>query len=160
VNIRDTIVPLSTDDGCYAFDETHPLSETCYPQECLSPCFDAAGNRLPPGPNVPQMCSCYDDQGALVATPGLCSNGFPQKLTFVLPTDHLPNACKRDDTGKTSYEQICAPYIDPANGQLKPDDGKGSRTPDMCYEICGPLCKALKNAVNGLQYQIHWRADR
>jgi hypothetical protein len=174
VDIRQTLATLGTDDGCFAFD-AGPLPQRCYPSRYLSPCFDTYGNRLQG--NAPQFCGCYDAAGNLFDTtsPG-CSPTLPSQLTFL-------NAANAPD-----YRGICSRYLD--SGQLQrhgdeacctqtglqtPDlsaaalqtcDARGlgndtaCRTPDVCYEICGPRCKAFKNAFAGFEYAIYWRARR
>lgn len=187
VDIRQTLVSLGVDDGCYAFD-SGPLPTRCYPSQCLSPCFDAAGNRRSPTSDAPAFCGCYDTNGNLAdtTTPG-CHVALPPQLSFVLSGDALPAKCQTDTANMNDYRRTCMPYLD--SGQLQPHGdeqcctesgllkpnltqserqscrsrGLGSdatcRTPDICYEICGPRCKAFKEAFSGFEYRIYWRAQ-
>ena len=182
VDIRQTLADLNTGDGCYQFASNTLLPSTCYPARCLSPCFNDAGSRRTPQQGAPLFCGCYDAAGNLTDTTSQgCSASLPPRLTFVQTA-----ACPADSAGRSQYDRVCFSYLSSGqlqrhgndqccteSGLLKPGltdaqrrscqaRGLGSdmacKTPDLCYEICGPRCKAFKNAFVGLEYRIYWRA--
>jgi hypothetical protein len=95
--------------------------------------------------------------------------------------------CTPDEQSSKALEQICAPYAtsdgrlrshgDPScctsHGVLRSNltaaqrsactasgfaNDRACSTPDLCYQICGPKCRAFKQAIAGFDYVIHWRA--
>lgn len=179
VDIRDTITALGALDGCY---DATGIPADCLPSRCLNPCFDAAGARLPTGVG-PERCDCYDSTGQIAVPTGASCQGLPATLTHTLPDAEAPEECRVDAMGRTGYDFACAPYT--VGGNLQPTgsglcctpgghvlDAASSNptcqtlgltsdeacvTPDACYEICGPRCKALKDNLNGFEYRIYSR---
>jgi hypothetical protein len=165
------------------------LPEVCYPAGCLDPCFDNFGNRRASNdPDAPAYCSCYDANGLLADSTSDHCIGQPSELTFVKAALPPSSACSALDSYPTRIEAVCTPFAT-ADGRLLPhgnlqcctesgflkaelsssqlatcatmgfDSDTACRTPDVCYEICGPRCKAFKDALVGFEYVIHWRAD-
>lgn len=88
-----------------------------------------------------------------------------------------------DRTGRTPAENLCARYI--TGGALESYGTQGNcctqagglnptrnatacavlgyasedacRTPDVCWEICGPRCRGFKDALRGFEFLAYWR---
>lgn len=125
LDIGDTLAQLNggAGDACYDFHsgnpQRRPFPSACLPAECLSPCFDDAGARLPSSaPGVPAFCGCYDAGNVLsqaMSSQPECQ-GRPSALTFVRNDSDLPSYCEPTPSGSLPQEDACRRFVTPSGG--------------------------------------------
>lgn len=186
LDLGETLAQLNSLDACYNFaSPAASLPQSCWPEECLSPCFTDHGVRRS-DPAAPAYCACYDASNQRLPSAD-CAN-LPATLVWARDQGTVPEACLPATNEPTRMEALCKRFVTSsgafypsgsptcctADGRLRGDLSAATITscaasgfdsdascvaPTECREICGPRCKAFKRSLIGFEYRIDWRAE-
>lgn len=155
IDLRQTIVELSSaGDDCYS--DLSGADDRCLPDECSNTSVTMLDeNDLPSDVTIPMPSYCELDDNGVTQLFSVCDQYVDYNAQQPIMKHHGDLECC-SSAGRLRNDLTAQQRTDCSGWGWTSDSCK---TPDDCYRICGPKCRAFKEALEGFEVAISWMSE-